>query len=179
MDTFLSLLRHRRSIRQYTSEPVSAEDIKALCQAALMSPAGKRLNPWEFIVVTDHEKLSAMSQCRTYGSQMLEQAPLGIVICADSHKSDTWMFDSAITAENIMLCATDLSLGSCWVQVYGREHEDPTGQFTTAEAWVRHLLNIPDNISVVCVISIGHPNEQRKDYDIDKLPYDKIHQEHW
>ncbi|MBQ9440605.1 MAG: nitroreductase family protein [Paludibacteraceae bacterium] len=179
MDNFLELLQHRRSIRKYTAQPVEEEKIECLTRAALMSPAGKRLNPWQFVVVTDHEKLSKMSQCRTYGSQMLNEAPLGIVVCADASLSDTWQFDCAITAENIMLAARDMGLGSCWVQVYGREHDDPEGRFNTAEQWVRHLLSIPDNITVVCVVSIGYPNEERKPYDFDKLPYDKIHRETW
>lgn len=179
MNSFSELLRHRRSIRQYEDRPVEQEKIDLLCQAALMSPAGKRLNPWEFVVVTDREKLALMSQCRTYGSQMLRQAPLGIVVCAESSLSDTWKFDCAITAENIMLCATDLGLGSCWVQVYGREHDDPDGVLNTAEQWVRYLLEIPDNLSVVCIISIGYPNEERKPYDLAKLQYQKIHKEMW
>jgi len=171
MQDFLTLLQHRRSIRKYEDRPVEHEKIEKILQAALMSPAGKRLNPWEFLVVEDHEVLSQMATCRTYGSQLLEGSPLGIVICADSELSDTWQFDCAITAMNMMLEASDLGLGSCWVQVYNRQSEDNV----SAEVMVRQLLNIPEQMSVVCVLSIGYINEVRKPYDLEKLPYQKIH----
>ena len=171
MQDFLTLLQHRRSIRKYQDKPVEREKIEKILQAALMSPAGKRLNPWEFVVVEDREVLKQMSACRTYGSQLLEGSPLGIVICADSELSDTWQFDSAITAMNMMLEASDLGLGSCWVQIYNRASEANI----SAEVMVRRLLDIPEKMSVVCVISIGYINEERKPYDFAKLPYQKIH----
>ncbi len=171
MQDFLILLQHRRSIRKYLDKAVEREKTEKILQAALMSPAGKRLNPWEFVVVEDREILKQMSSCRTYGSRLLEGSPLGIVICADSELSDTWQFDSAITAMNMMLEASDLGLGSCWVQIYNRASEANI----SAETMVRNLLDIPEKMSVVCVISIGYINEERKPYDFEKLPYQKIH----
>lgn len=173
MQDFLTLLQHRRSIRKYQDRLVEPEKIDLILKAALMSPAGKRLNPWEFVVVQDRSVLKQMSACRTYGSQLLEGSPLGIVICADKESSDTWQFDSAITAMNMMLEASDLGLGSCWVQIYNRTSEDNV----SAEEMVRRLLDIPEKMAVVCVISVGYINEERKPYDFDKLQYQKIHHE--
>lgn len=171
MTSFFDLLKNRRSIRKYEPCAIEPEKIKQITTAALMSPAGKRLNPWEFVVVEDHEILKQMSACRTYGSQMLENSPLGIVVCADKDKSDTWMYDSSIAAVIMQLQAVDLGLGSCWVQVYGREKDENQ----TAEQFVRSLLNIPENYAVLCVISIGYKNEDRKPYDEEKLSYEKVH----
>lgn len=167
----LSLLQQRRSIRKYTSEAVAPEQIKQILTAALMAPAGKRLNPWEFVVVEDRAVLSQMSACRTYGSQLLENSPLGIVVCADTTVSDTWKYDAAIAAILMQLEATDLGLGSCWVQVQGRTK----GDGESAEGFVRSLLNIPDKYAVLCVVSIGHIDEERKPFDLEKLQYEKIH----
>lgn len=173
MTDFLELARQRRSIRKYTEQPVEPEKIEKLMQAALMSPAGKRLNPWEFVVVTDHDKLTEMAGCRTYGSSMLSGSPLGIVICADASVSDTWKFDCAIAAENILLAAEDLGLGACWVQVLDRMVKDDSEE--TAEQLVRSILNIPEHLSIVCIISVGYKNEERKPREIDKLQYEKVH----
>lgn len=173
MKTFLELAQHRRSIRKYKEQAVEPEKIEQILQAGLMAPAGKRLNPWEFVVVTDHEVLTQMASCRTYGSSMLAGSPLGIVVLADSAISDTWKFDAAIAAENMLLEAEDLGLGACWVQVLDRLAKEDEGK--RAEELVRSLLDIPAHLSVVCIISVGYKDEERKPREIEKLQYEKVH----
>lgn len=166
MDSFLSLCQHRRSIRKYSSRAVEESKIEYMLKCALMSPAGKRLNPWEFYVVREESVLRALSGCKTYGAQMFDTAMAGIVIAADADKSDTWMCDASIAAEHILLAAAEQGLGACWCHVYEREG---------SETLVKEKAGIPDNLRVLCVISIGYPDEQRKDYDLTKLQYEKIH----
>lgn len=173
MTSFLQLAQNRRSIRKYKDQAVESEKIEQILQAALMAPAGKRLNPWEFVVVTDHEVLTQMAGCRTYGSSMLTGSPLGIVVLADAAVSDTWRFDAAIAAENMLLEAEDLGLGACWVQVLDRMVKEDSDQ--TAEQLIRSLLGIPEHLSVVCIISVGYKDEERKPREIEKLQYEKIH----
>lgn len=168
---FYDLLKNRRSIRKYTDQKVEKEKIEKITKAALMSPASKRSNPWEFIVVEDKEMLQKLSETRTHGSQLLAGSPLGIVVIAYPAKSDVWIEDASIAALNIQLQAQDLGLGSCWVQVYAREHTEEI----SAEEYVRSLLNIPEAYGVLCVISIGYKDEDRKPYDEEKLAYNKIH----
>ena len=138
-----------------------------------MSPASKSRNPWEFIVVQDKEMLQKLAECRPHGSKLLENAPLGIVVIADTEKSDVWIEDASIAALIIQLQAHDLGLGSCWVQVRSREKEDGV----SAENYIRHLLDIPPNYAVLNIVSIGYAEEQRKPYDEEKLAYEKIHNE--
>ncbi len=171
MTIFSELLQTRRSIRKYTPQTVEPEKIKQILTAALMSPSGKRINPWEFVVVEDREVLAQMGACRTYGSQLLENAPLGIVICADTSKTDVWMCDASIAAILMQLQASELGLGSCWVQVHKREKDENQ----TAEEFVRELLGIPENFAVLNIVAIGYKDEERKPYDLEKLQYDKIH----
>ena len=140
-----------------------------------MSPAGKRLNPWEFIVVQDRVTLQKLSEARPAGSQLLAHSPLGIVVIADKERSDTWQEDASIAAHNIQLTATDLGLGACWVQILRRERDEQE----TAETYVKRLLNIPERYAVLCIVSIGYKNEERKPYDLEKLDYTKIHQEQY
>jgi len=173
MTSFLELAQNRRSIRKYTEQAVEPEKIEKILQAALMAPAGKRLNPWEFVVVDDRETLAKMAGCRTYGSSMLTGSPLGIVVLADSAASDTWRFDAAIAAEHMLLEAEDLGLGACWVQILQRFVKDDDDQ--TAEDMVRSLLGIPSHLSVVCVVSVGYKNEERRPRELEKLQYEKVH----
>ena len=69
------------------------------------------------------------------------------------------------------MAAEDLGLGSCWVQVYNRQHDENT----SAETYIRTLLDIPDTLHVLNIVAIGYKNEERKPYDEEKLAYDKIH----
>jgi nitroreductase len=147
---------------------VEQEKIDYILRCALMAPSSKRTNPWEFIVVRDEAKLRAMAGCRTYGSQMFDTATAGIVVALDTSLSDTWMADGAIAAGHILLAAEEQGLGACWCQVYNREG---------AEDLIKGLCGIPENRTVLCVISLGYKDEERKDYELDKLKYDKIHNE--
>ncbi len=166
MSDCLNIILHRRSVRRYEERSIEQEKIDQLLQAALASPSSKHLNPWEFVVVDDKDILSRMSACRTYGSQMLKDAALGIVVCVDPSQTDTWQCDGAIAAEHILLCASNIGLGACWVQVYNRDG---------AESLVRELCHIPESLNVLCIISVGYPNEDKKPINPEHLQYDKIH----
>ncbi len=202
METFRDLALRRRSYRKYQDRPVEREKIEQILEIALASPSGKRINPWEFIVVEDREILRQMSACRTYGSQMLDGAPLGIIIALDTAKADTWQCDGAIAALDILLASEDLDLGACWMQVYGRkapaapsnsplgensEHGQVSPQGGTeggldtepAENMIKHLTGIPENLTVLCVIAIGYKGEEKKPINPEKLQYEKIHWGKW
>lgn len=166
METFEQLCQQRRSIRKYTAQPVEKEKLDYILRCALMSPSGKRLNPWEFYVLTDAEQLRPLAACRTYGSGMFNTATAAIVVALDASLTDTWQCDGAIAAQNILLAAAEQGLGACWCHVYQREG---------AEDLVRSLAGIPENLNVLCVISLGYKDEERRPYDPDKLPYQKVH----
>lgn len=168
MEDFRQLCQCRRSIRSYTNQPVEREKIDYILQCALMSPSGKRLNPWEFVVVTNEAVLRQLAGCKTYGSQMFNTAMAGIVVAADATMTDTWQADAAIAAEHIQLAAAEQGIGACWCHVYGRDE---------SETIVRRLTGVPENYAVLCVIALGYKNEERKNYDLDKLLYNKIHEE--
>lgn len=173
MDSFFELLKTRRSIRKYLPKQVEQEKIDKITTAALMSPASKRSNPWEFVVVKDAETMQKLSECRPHGSTLLAKSPLGIVVIADTTKSDVWVEDASIAAIIIQLQAQELGLGSCWVQVRNREKEEGI----TAEEYIRELLNIPSHYAVLNIVSIGYPDEDRKPFDLEKLAYEKVHEE--
>lgn len=173
MYSFFELLKTRRSIRNYLQQAVEPDKINRITTAALMSPASKRSNPWEFIVIQNKDTLTKLSESRPHGSQFLAGAPLGIVVIADTTKSDVWMEDASIASIIMQLQAQDLGLGSCWIQIYGRNKDDNT----TSESYIRELLDIPQQYAVMNIISIGYPDEERKPYDEEKLQTVKVHTE--
>lgn len=171
MTPFYELLKSRRSIRKYLQQPVEPDKIEIITRAALMSPASKRSNPWEFVVVQDAEMLQKLAECRMHGSQFLAAAPLAIVVIADTSKSDVWLEDASIAAIIMQLQAQDLGLGSCWIQVHDRQKDEQT----FSADYIGNLLGIPGHYAVLCILSIGYSDENRRHYEDDKLAVDKIH----
>ncbi|MGD9334679.1 MAG: nitroreductase family protein [Desulfobacterales bacterium] len=168
---FLSLVQGRRSIRKYEEKPVDAEKIDALIEAALRSPSSRGFNPWEFVVVTDKGLLEKLSKAKPHGASFLKNAPLGIVVCADPGKCDVWVEDASIASIFIHLAAESIGLGSCWIQIRKRMHD----QKTTAQAYIQHILNIPKNMNVESIIAIGYPAEKKPPHRKEDLQFKKVH----
>lgn len=166
----IDLLRKRRSIRAYTGEPVSREALELLVETLLRAPSSRNIDPWEFIVVDDPWLLQQLSRTKQHGSEFLKGAPLGIVVCADSMKSDVWVEDCAIASILVQMTAESLGLGSCWIQIRQRPHDG----LSTAEAYIQKLLGLPEHIKVESMIGIGHRAEQRAPLRADELQYDKV-----
>lgn len=167
---FHDLAVKRRSIRRYTDEPVSPEDLKLILEAALMSPTSKGARSWTFTVVDDKQMLEHLSHCRTSGAGPVAGCAVAIVVATDQTKSDPWIEDASIAATFIQLQATDLGLGSCWIQVRGRYGGDDL----SAEEYVQDAIGLPENIVPECIVTIGHPAEERKPQNIEKLEWEKV-----
>ncbi|MBO4370968.1 MAG: nitroreductase family protein [Paludibacteraceae bacterium] len=172
MTSFFDLASTRRSYRKFTEEPVDDATIDKLLTTALMAPAGKRANPWEFIVVTDADMRQKLAACKPAGSAFVATAPVSVVVIADTEKSDVWTEDCSIAAIYLQLAAEDLNLGSCWAQVRLRQSCE---EGKMASQYVKELLQIPDKYEVECIISIGHKTEQRGAFDMTRLQTEKIH----
>lgn len=168
---FSELIQTRRSMRQFTEELLSGDDVKMLLRAGLMSPSSKGLHSYEFIVVEDKQMLSALSQSKVVGSDFLAGAPLAIVVLADPRISDVWIEDASVAATNILLQAEDLGLGACWIQL--RERQDTEGRPT--ENIVKSLLGIPDELRAVCMVAVGHKGMERKPQNEDRLKWERVH----
>lgn len=169
--SFFELLKTRRSIRKYSDQTIEPEKVSSIIEAALMSPASKRRNPWEFIVVRQKDILKQISESRPNGSQLLANSPLGIVVIADTNKSDVWIEDAAIASIIMQLEAHDMGLGSCWIQIRNRNKNE----VTSSESFIKELLNIPDHFAVLSVISIGYPFEEKPPHDPNSLEKTKVH----
>jgi len=171
----IELLRKRRSIRKYSTEKIDSETVGILIEAALRAPSSRGINPWEYILVDDPEVLGKLANAKQHGSEFLKNAPLAIVVCADSTKSDVLIEDSSIAAIIIQLTAVSLGLGSCWAQIRNRQHD--SGK--TAESYIQELLGLPEHLKVECILGIGHPAEKKEPLSADKLQRDKVKYNRW
>ena len=166
----IELLRNRRSIRKYTDKSIEPEKIELLKEAVLRSPSSRNFDPWEFIFVDDREILKHLALCKLHGAKFLENAALGIVICADRQKSDVWIEDCSIASILVQMTAQSIGLGSCWIQIRKRAYDETT----TSEDYIKDLLNLPGNMKVESIISLGHPAEKREPVPKEELKYEKI-----
>ncbi|MCB2147067.1 MAG: nitroreductase family protein [Deltaproteobacteria bacterium] len=167
---FIDLLRSRRSVRRFEERPVEAEKVELIMEAALRSPSSRGGNPWEFIVVTDPETIRRLSTAKPHGASFLAKAPLAIAVCADPVKSDVWVEDASIASIILHLAATDLGLGSCWIQLRKRNHDEtkPAGEYAA------ELLGLPAGWVVSTIMAIGYPAEQPAPHPQTSLQRDKV-----
>jgi nitroreductase len=171
MTAFKDLAQLRRSHRKFTDQEIDADDVKLILRAALMSPTSKGQRAWQFIVVDDKLDIEKLSDAKDLGSQFLKGAPLCIVVLGDPLQNDCWVEDGSIAAISMQYQAEDLGLGSCWVQMRGRGLSDGT----SADTVIRGILDIPENLSVLCVLGIGHKADERKPQNEDKLKWENVH----
>lgn len=173
--SFWSLIRKRRSIRKYKNKEVEPEKITLLTEAALRAPSSRGVNPWEFVVVTDRKLLGELSGCKPHGAAFLKDAPLGIVVCADSKKSDVWVEDASIAATFILLAAECMGLGACWIQVRGRMYDEKL----TAAQKVAEILGLPNFLEVEAIVAVGYPDESKAPHGVEGLLWERIHEDRY
>ena len=165
---FIETIFARRSIRKYESEPVSEADIKTLLEAAMAAPSASNRKPWRFIVVTERQTLDALAEAHPHG-KMLFEATLCISVCGDLTEMERyWVQDCSAATENLLLAAVGLGLGAVWLGVYPKQDR---------VAAVRQVLDIPEHITPLNLISIGHPAETKE----PRTQYDqtRVHRERW
>lgn len=144
---FRTLSEKRYSVRAYSGEPVTEEQLQYILECARLAPSAVNLQPWKFYVMTSQQDRELLQQC--YKRDWLSQAPLYILLTVQHDvewvRSDSKRhgdIDIAIAAEHICLAATELRLGSCWVCNF--------------DAKLCHkLLNLPETEEAVVLIPIG------------------------
>jgi nitroreductase/predicted RNA-binding protein len=141
----------RRSIRAYTSAPVTEEQVQVLLESAMAAPSANDVRPWAFIVVRDAERRKALAGIHQW-SAMCAQAPLVIVVLGNPQASHHWVEDCSAATENLLLAASERDLGSVWVAVYPNLER---------EGRLREILKVPENLRPLCLLPVGHPAEEK------------------
>jgi nitroreductase len=116
------------------------------------APTARNRQPWHFVVADDREIIDALSEAHPH-AKMLREAQLAILVCGDRslQEEDAYLVqDCSAATQNIMLAAHALGLGSVWLGMYPRSDRMEN---------VGKLLELPDHILPVALISIGYPNE--------------------
>lgn len=168
---FIDLERKRRSIRKYTDKAIESEKIDLLVEAALRAPSSRGINPWEFVVVQDRGLIQKLAKAKPAGAGFVAGAPVVIVVCADTEKSDVWIEDASIASATILFAAESADLGACWVQIRNRSHDDDTA----AEEYIREILELPDRVAVLSIMAAGYPDESHPPHSGDELLYGQVH----
>ena len=160
----------RRSIRKYSDRQVESEKLDLLLKAAMAAPSAMNCKPWEFVVVTDQEKLIKFRKRLIFGNR---NAPAAIIVCGNPSLSINpvarlfWVQDCSNAAENILIAATSLGLGTVWVGIH------PVAEFVHV---VREIISLPRHVKPLGLIYVGYPAEEksaRTQYDINRVHIDK------
>ena len=167
---FLELAKKRYSVRAYKPDPVEDEKLQQVLEAARLAPTACNIQPFRFIVI--HTKGKEAELRHIYSASWFVQAP--IVICACGIPSESWRrgdgknycdIDVTIAMDHLILAATELGLGTCWV-----------GAFNPDAA--REILKLPDDIEPIAFTPLGYPDDQ-PGYKGRKSLDELVRYEHW
>lgn len=168
----LEAIANRASCRAYKPDPVPEEMIDELTRAALCAPTANNARPWHLIVVRDEGARQTLATVHRYAS-FCADSPVVLVVCGDAAKSSHWWIeDCSAAVENVLIQATAMGLGTCWVGIRG---SDDRG--FDREQRVRNLLGIPDNVRISALVAIGFPVAPPPAKEPG--PMDQVHQETW
>jgi nitroreductase len=148
----LDIMKGRRSIRKFTDEPVSKDDLERLLQAARWAPSGSNRQQWRFVVVTSP---TTKDLVRKFAPGIFDMPAAYIVICVEREanihpiEEATYMADCAIASQNIMLTAYEMGLGTCVALSY-------------AKAAIAEILKLPDGVEPQLLVTVGYPAENPK-----------------
>jgi nitroreductase len=158
----------RRSVRNFQKKPVEDRLIGVLLFMASQAPSSGNVQEWEFIVVKDEEQKKKLAKY-ALNQKFIANAPAVIVICANLNKASLKfgtrgetmyaLQDTAMAAQNIMLAAEGLGLGSCFVGAF-------------EEDMISSVVELPDTMRPVAIIPIGYPAEETE--SPGRIPFENI-----
>jgi len=144
----------RSSVRSFRDTPVDEEKITYVLDCARRAPSWANTQCWRFIVITDKDKITRLAKESMVFNHWLKNAPVLVIVCADPADSgkhngiDYYAVDVAIALEHLVLAATDVGLGTCWI---GGFHEEK----------IKEQLEIPKRIKVVGLTPLGYPADKK------------------
>ena len=142
----LEAIRTRRSIRKFRSKPIPDEKLKMILEAGRLAPSAGNRQPWLFVVVKDLERKRTLAKAADYQT-FIADAGVIVVALGDPEASPRWFRqDPMIAVEHMVLAATGLGYGTCWIGAFDEEE-------------VKRLLRIPEELKVIVLLPIGFPNE--------------------
>lgn len=172
-EIILNNIHSRKSVRHFTDEKISSDQLITLAKAAMAAPTARNTQPWQIIAIDDRVILDSLSKALPY-AKMLEQAPAAMIVCGDMTKAmegegrQFWIQDCSAATENLLLAAEGMGLGAVWTAVYP-DSERIKGVCTT--------LGLPSYIIPLNVIPVGYPTGE----DMPKIKWNEesFHYNSW
>ena len=168
---FDDVLLKRRSVRKFTDDEVTKDQLNDILQAGLLAPTSMNRKPCNFLVVSNKDTLKELSEVKEHGAEFLKDANKAIVVIANTLTADTWIEDSSIALSFMHLKATDIGVGSCWIQTHLRKSADGED----SEELVREIVKIDDYFRIVGILALGIPDGEVKAHTLNDIDKDKIH----
>ncbi len=168
---FEEVLLKRRSVRNYTDDDVTKEQLNKILEAGLLAPTSMNRKPCNFLVVSNKDTLKELSEVKAHGSQFLAGANKAIVVIANTLQADTWIEDSSIALSFMHLMATDIGVGSCWIQIHMRKSADGED----SEKLVRDIVKIDDYFRIVGILALGIPDGEVEAHTLEDMDKSKVH----
>ncbi len=144
----LDAIYQRRSIREFTDEPVSADDLQEIVKAGIWAPSGLNNQPWRFVIVTDDEVRRKVSETTHYSHIVLASRALIAVYLDTSAMYDEVKDHQSAGAciQNMLLATEALELGAVWL-----------GQILKNKSKVNEIFDLDSSVDLMAVLAIGHP----------------------
>lgn len=142
-------IKQRQSVRTYNNEEIAKKDLEKIIDSARLAPTARGEEPWEFVVVTEKKKLREIGNFAQNGA-FIKNAAAGIVVI--SRKTKYYLEDGAAATQNILLAATALGIGSCWIAGDKKPYAEK----------ILALLEVPAGYNLVSIISLGYPEDKLK-----------------
>ncbi|MDD5562055.1 MAG: nitroreductase family protein [Candidatus Omnitrophica bacterium] len=143
----LELLCARRSIRVFQNRDIARGDLEKIIDSARFAPTARNVQPWEFVAVTDKNKLMELANLAENGRFIAHAAACIAVFCSDTKY---YLEDGCSATCNILLAATALGVGSCWVAGDKKPYAQQVGV----------LLHAPRGMKLVSLVALGYPQEK-------------------
>ena len=166
----IDVMLKRRSTRKFNDTPVTKEELNRILQSALLAPTSRNRKPCSFMIVERKETLNQLAKSKDHGADLIRSADKAIVVVADTLIADTWIEDSSISLAHMHLMATELGLGSCWVQIHLRSKEG-----RDSEEIVREILKIDSHYRIVGILAVGHSDSIPDAHSLDEIDKNRIH----
>ncbi len=167
---FIDVLLKRRSTRKFSDEKITKDELDKILKAGLLAPSSMNRKPINFLVVERRETLKELADAKDHGAKLIEGADKAIVVIADTMVADTWCEDASIALTCLHLAATDLGIGSCWVQIHLRSKNG-----RDAEEVVRDIVKIDEHYRIVGIMALGHSDDIPPAHTLDDIDKGKIH----
>ena len=181
--TALEVIKARTSIRSFTGEPLSEDQIFTLLDAAMAAPTASNVQPWRFVVITDDEVKAGLYEGERHKG-MVTTAGAVIIVCGETtrmvrpHGADAdaepelrpnnyWFEDCSAATENLLLAATAIDLGAVWLSCYPNENSVNR---------IKNYLGLPETVVPLAIVPVGYPAENpepKQKWDSEKVHYDR------